>query len=155
MTARSGCAPDAAPNPDTYPVNFSTLPACGAVYCDTSLLSTDAESTDDPGCVVPNVDVPPAAKTVIVTGALTVEAPCESVTRSRTVYVPGLVYVKLGPTTVESPYTPSPFRSHENEIVSPGSGSDEPEPLKLTVNGAVPLVGLAVATADGGLFPAV
>jgi len=43
------------------------------VNFDTSLKFTDAESTDDPGVVVPNVD-PPPDDTVIVTGALVVEA---------------------------------------------------------------------------------
>jgi hypothetical protein len=39
--------------------------------------------------------------------------------------------------------------------VSPGSGSLEPLPSKLTVSGAAPLVGLAVATATGGWLPGV
>ncbi len=36
--------------------------------------------------------------------------------------------------------------------MSPGSGSDEPEPSKATVSGATPEVGEAVAIAVGGLF---
>ena len=35
------------------------------------------------------------------------------------------------------------------EIVSPASGSLEPVPLNVTVSGAAPAVGFAVATADG------
>ena len=35
-------------------------------------------------------------------------------------------------------------------IVSPASGSLEPVPLKVTVSGAAPAVGFAVATATGG-----
>ncbi len=38
--------------------------------------------------------------------------------------------------------------------MSPGSGSYDPEPSKLTVSGALPLVGAAVAVATGGLFVA-
>src|ERR671930_2047199 len=87
----------------------------------------------------------------IVIGELTLDAPLLSVTMRRTVYVPGVVYVKLGFCAVESPYVPSPFRSQEYVIGSP-SGSLDPLPSKLTVSGVGPLVGLAVATAFGGLF---
>ena len=76
-----------------------------------------------------------------------------SVTRSTALYVPADAYVNDGFATVESPKVPSPFRSHEYEIVSPASGSEEPDPSKLTASGAFPLVGVAVATAVGGLFP--
>src|SRR5438132_13323225 len=37
---------------------------------------------------------------------------------------------------------------------SPASGSDEPDPLKVTFNGAGPLVGAAVRAAIGGVFGA-
>ncbi len=36
--------------------------------------------------------------------------------------------------------------------VSPASGSLEPVPSKVTVSGAAPAVGVAVATATGGLL---
>jgi hypothetical protein len=49
----------------------------------------------------------------IVIGALTVEAPCESVTLRWTTYVPAVWYVNDGCAAVESPYVPSPFRSQE------------------------------------------
>ena len=55
--------------------------------------------------------------------------------------------------TVESPNVPSPFRSHEYEIVSPASGSDDADPSKFTASGAFPLVGVAVAAATGGWLP--
>ena len=61
----------------------------------------------------------------------------------------------MGATAVESSYWPSPSRSHAYVIESPGSGSLEPDPLNSTVNGAAPVVGLAVATAVGGLFAGV
>ena len=76
-----------------------------------------------------------------------------SVTFNTALYVPADVYVNDGFATVESPNVPSPFKSHEYEIVSPASGSDDPEPSKLTANGAFPLVGAPDATAVGGLFP--
>ena len=56
-------------------------------------------------------------------------------------------------TAVESPKVPSPFRSQESERVSPAFGSDEALPSKFTVNGALPAVGDAVATAVGGVLP--
>ena len=82
-----------------------------------------------------------------------VDARWLSVTRRRTLYEPGVWYVKPGLGLVESPKTPSPFRSQEYEIVSPGSGSLEVEPSNATVSGALPLVGVAVALAIGGRFP--
>jgi hypothetical protein len=94
----------------------------------------------------------PAAETVIVTGELVVDAPWLSVTLSTALYVPAAVYVNDGFATVESPNVPSPFRSHEYEIVSPTSGSADADPSKFTVNGAVPEVGVPVATAVGGWF---
>ena len=108
---------------------------------------------DAPGAVVPKVAVPPE-RTLIVTGELAVEEPWLSVTRSTALYVPADAYVNDGFATVASPKVPSPFRSHEYEIVSPASGSDEPDPSKLTVKGAFPLVGVAVATAVGGWLAA-
>ena len=75
ITARTGCEPDAAPKPDTYPVSFVTLPACGAVYFETSFRFAEAVSVDEPGVVVPNVDEPVPEETVIVIGALFVDAP--------------------------------------------------------------------------------
>jgi hypothetical protein len=60
--------------------------------------------------------------------------------------------VNDGFATVESPNVPSPFRSHEYEIVSPASGSDDPEPSKFTVSGATPLVGVPEAEATGGVL---
>ena len=50
---------------------------------------------------------------------------------------------------------PSPKLNVYEAIVSGGgavSGSNEPEPSNLTVNGALPDVGVAVRTAVGGLF---
>ena len=52
-------------------------------------------------------------------------------------WFPGWVYVYEGFAAVESPKTPSPFRSHEYVMGSP-SGSPEPEPSKFTVSGAGP-----------------
>jgi hypothetical protein len=150
-TARTGCDPDAAPKPDTYPVSLNTLAACGAVYLDTSFKLTDAVSIDAPTVDVPNVELPPV-NTVIVTGALVDDAPWLSVTLNTALYVPAAEYVNDGFCAVESPNVPSPFKSHEYEIVSPTSGSDDPDPSKLTVNGADPLVGDPDATATGGLF---
>jgi len=66
--------------------------------------------------------------------------------------VPGFVYVHVGFAAVESSNRPSPFRSHEYAIVSPASGSLDPDPSNCTVSGAFPLVGVAVATAFGGRF---
>jgi hypothetical protein len=74
------------------------------------------------------------------------------VTFNTALYVPATVYVYDGFATVESPNVPSPFRSHEYVIVSPASGSDDADPSKFTVNGAVPDVGDPVATAVGGAF---
>src|SRR2546426_4299169 len=37
---------------------------------------------------------------------------------------------------------------------SPASGSDDPDPLRLTINGAGPLLGAAVRAAVGGVFGA-
>ena len=50
---------------------------------------------------------------------------------------------------------PSPKSNLYEAMVSGGgavSGSNEPEPSKLTVNGGLPDVGFAVRTAVGGLF---
>ena len=120
------------------------------MYFETSLKSAAAVSVERAGRGRAEGGRATAAVTVIVTGELVVEAPWLSVTRRTALYVPGVVYVNDGFATVESPKVPSPFRSHEYEIVSPASGSDEPDPSKFTVNGTVPLVGDAVATAVGG-----
>ena len=119
---------------------------------DTSFRSVLAESTSVPGVVVPNVEVP-ELDTVIVTGELVVDAPWLSVTFNRALYVPFDVYVYDGLAAVESPNVPSPFRSQEYERVSPAFGSDDALPSKFTVNGALPAVGDAVATAVGGVLP--
>src|SRR6185436_321006 len=123
------------------------------VYFDTSFRPAEAVSVEGPGAVVPKVESPPDV-TVIETGELVVEAPWLSVTRRTELYVPGFVKVNDGFATVASPKLPSPFSSHEYEIVSPASGSEEPDPSKLTVKGAFPLVGVAVATAVGGWLAA-
>src|SRR4051794_11597884 len=81
------------------------------------------------------------------------EAPKLSVTLSPTSTVPG-PYVRVGFTTVESSYWPSPSRSHAYVIESPGSGSDEPPASNCTASGASPFVGVALATATGGWSPA-
>jgi hypothetical protein len=121
------------------------------VNFDTVFTLALARSVDVPGVVVPKVDPLPA--TVMVIGVLFVDEPWLSVTFSTALYVPAVEYVNDGFATVESPNVPSPFRSHEYEIVSPASGSDEPDPSKFTVNGAAPEVGDADATAVGGLLP--
>src|SRR5262249_26974331 len=48
----------------------------------------------------------------IVSGSDTLVAPWLSVTRRRTVYVPAVVYWKVGLIAVESSNCPSPSRSH-------------------------------------------
>ena len=47
---------------------------------------------------------------------------------------------------------PSP-KFHEYEAIDP-SGSDEPDPFSVTVNGALPEAGVAVARAMGGVLGA-
>ena len=50
---------------------------------------------------------------------------------------------------------PSPKSNMYEAMVSGGgavSGSNDPEPSKLTVNGGLPDVGVALSTAVGGLF---
>jgi hypothetical protein len=85
----------------------------------------------------------------IVTGALVADWFCASVTRRRALYVPGCMYVRVGFTALASSNAPSPSRSHAY-VSGPPSGSLEPLPLKLTVNGAGPFVGEPVAEAIGG-----
>src|SRR5581483_5416993 len=112
--------------------------------------SAPAVSVCVPGEVVPNVDDVPLV-TVIVIGALVEDAFLLSVTLSLALYVPAVVYVKDGFWAVESPNVPSPFRSQEY-VIGSLSGSDEADPSKFTVSGAVPVVGVAAARAVGALF---
>src|SRR6476620_4020144 len=100
MIARIGWEPEAEPRPERYPVSLVTLPACGAVYFVTSLVSAVALSVFVPGVVTPNVV---AFVTVIVIGELVVETPWLSVAFRVAWYVPVVAYVNEGLTTVESP----------------------------------------------------
>jgi hypothetical protein len=85
-TASTGCEPLDAPNPDTYPDNFDTNPACGAEYNDTSFKSTDAESVNDPGDNVPNVLDDPANTTPVANDCAEADpALFDAVTRTRIV----------------------------------------------------------------------
>src|SRR5262245_6963400 len=72
-----------------------------------------------------------------------------SVTRNRTVTSPATEYVNVGVAEVESSKAPSPSRSQAYVSVSPGFGSLDPAPLKLTWRGSGPLVGIAWITAVG------
>ena len=81
---------------------------------------------------------------IVMLAELVAFTPSETV--SRAVYVPAVVYVRLGFAAVEVP--PSP-KTHEYDKVDP-SGSDEPALEKATVSGALPEVGVPVATAIGG-----
>jgi hypothetical protein len=77
-----------------------TVPALGAVYFVTSLLSAVALSVFVPTVVTPNVV---AFVTVIVIGELVDETPWLSVTFRVAWYVPAVAYVKEGFAAVESP----------------------------------------------------
>ena len=98
-----------------------------------------------------------AGATEIITCAVFVLcAPRESVTVSRAGKLPAAVYVCaiVGVDCVTAG-EPSPKLNVYEAMVSAGgsvSGSNEPEPLRATDNGAVPWVGVAVKTAIGGVL---
>src|SRR5687768_10925900 len=106
------------------------------------------------GTCWPNSSIPPLTGVVMVTtGALLptvigIDAnavrPVLSETRSWALKFPLAVYVNDGFAAEES-HVPLPSKSHEYEIVLPGSGSIEPELENWTVSGARPFVGLPAA----------
>jgi hypothetical protein len=132
-------------------LDAGSVPSCASFAVpENEITSPTRHVTDDVGVMI--VGVGGVLLAEIVSGALSAAAPWLSVTRSLAVYVPGWVYVHDGFAAVESSKSPSPSRSHANEMVSPGSGSLDPEPSNCTVSGALPLVGVAVATAFGSRF---